>query len=366
MCAKETGYFKALDGGSSFEAEILFVKKLIIFDHRSQSLHMILKSDLKSAAQERTRLKQILKVCQTQASRVLPTPTPAPAQLPLKPVLGKQNFIKAVRKIKDHIKDGDIFQAVLAERFECEIQADALSVFSCLRKLSSSSAYSFYFNFEHSRFFGASPEMLIKIEDEKIETHPIAGTYARGSSIQQDQEHERQLLGSVKESAEHLMLVDLARNDLGRVCEPGTVKVKAFRQIMRLTHIMHIISKVEGKLNAKYSELDALKACFPAGTLSGAPKIRAIEILAQLEEYPRGLYGGAVVAFDFAGGLDSCIAIRAIEMSNGKAILRAGAGIVADSDPVSEYQEVQNKLKTVYQALGIAEAEAQYRSEAAG
>jgi anthranilate synthase component 1 len=354
---QKQGYFSSLPGSSELDAEILFVKNLIVFDHKEFQVHLILKSKSGSGIAHKDRLFHLLNQACLQSA--LP-PLTAPvlrqtAPCSLRASLGRERFKTAGLKLKNHIRDGDIFQAVLAERFECEISAAGFDIFSCLRQINPA-AYSFYFQFQSSEFFGASPEALIKIKDGRIETHPIAGTRPRGKNPSEDLQQERELIQSAKESAEHLMLVDLARNDIGRVAVPGTVEVKTFRQVMRLPNVMHLISKVEGQLQQKYSDFDALKACFPAGTLSGAPKIRAMEILAQLEAGPRGLYGGAVVAFDFQGGMDSCIAIRAMEVSQGLAILRAGAGIVADSELESEYQEIEHKLATLRQALALAES----------
>jgi anthranilate synthase component 1 len=217
------------------------------------------------------------------------------------------------------------------------------------------SDYSFYFDFKESAFFGASPETLVKVKAGILETHPIAGTRPRGCDEKDDLLLERQLKRSTKEGAEHLMLVDLARNDLGRVSKAGTIKVEIFRKILRLSNVMHLVSVVKGEKKSDKTDLEALSACFPAGTLSGAPKVRAMEILSGLESQPRGFYGGAVVAFDHGGGFDSCIAIRAVEIKDQTVILRAGAGIVADSQPEKEYQEIKHKLKALLSAVKAAE-----------
>lgn len=202
---------------------------------------------------------------------------------------------------------------------------------------------------------GASPEMLVRVEARKVSTNPIAGTRPRGRNSAEDQRQTRNLVRSPKEGAEHLMLVDLARNDLGRVANPGSVRVSRFRQLRKLSNVIHLVSQVDAELRDGVTALDALKAAFPAGTLSGAPKIRAMEILAELENEARGFYGGAVVAFDGAGGLDSCIAIRCLEVRGQLGILRAGAGLVMDSKPESEYAEIKNKLKTLRVAIAATE-----------
>lgn len=361
---KKGGYFADLASLDAIEAEIHFVKNLIVFEHSTEQVHVILKSASGDHLSKRALIEKVLAKVPGPAEVPGPGYATVPncgdsedlAELPaLSASLGPDRFRRAVLKLKRHIADGDVFQAVLAERFECDIASSGLDIFQNLRRLSPS-AYSFYFQFSRSEFFGASPETLVKSRGEVLETHPIAGTRPRGTTESDDRNLERQLCGSIKEGAEHLMLVDLARNDLGKVSKPGSVSVAAFREVMRLSNVMHLLSKVVGLRDPSFNDLDALKACFPAGTLSGAPKVRAMEILSDLEAEPRGFYGGAVVAFDFAGGMDSCIAIRAVEVQNGRAILRAGAGIVADSDPSSEYQEIYHKLKTVRRALALAEA----------
>jgi anthranilate synthase component 1 len=358
---KKSGYFAKLENtdGHSVEAEIHFVKNLIVFDHKNNSVHVVLKSNSGNNEKKRTVINSVL--AQIDRSGVAEFPSHSHSTggydgLSLEPSLGEGRFKEAVLKLKRHIADGDIFQAVLAERFECRISSNSIDIFHNLRRLSPA-AYSFYFRFSQSDFFGASPETLVRSQQGMIETHPIAGTRPRGATEADDQRLENQLVRSIKEGAEHLMLVDLARNDLGKVSQPGSVKVTSYREVMRLSNVMHLLSKVEGQLASHFSDFDALSACFPAGTLSGAPKIRAMEIVSQLETVPRGFYGGAAVAFDFCGGLDSCIAIRAVEVQGDRAILRAGAGIVADSDPASEYQEILHKLATVRKALASAEAQ---------
>ena len=272
----------------------------------------------------------------------------------LESTMGEEAFHQNVKQIKAHIKAGDIFQAVLSERFEFKINASPLNVFAVI-KTKCPSAYSFYFDFKQSSFFGASPETLVKLKDEILETHPIAGTRPRGIDDKDDLLLERQLKRSSKEGAEHLMLVDLARNDFGRVSKTGTIKVEIFRKLLRLSNVMHLVSIVKGEKSTDKTDLEALSACFPAGTLSGAPKVRAMEILAGLESRPRGFYGGAVVAFDHGEGFDSCIAIRSVEMKEQVVILRAGAGIVADSQPDKEYQEIKHKLKALLGAVKAAD-----------
>lgn len=383
---KRSGYFQAglNQGGSNrdeSDVELLFTRRLIVFEHSRQRIYLIQPSLV--PVDETDSIRDLIV---GRRSTLEPMPfagkrhdrrdqqdrrdrTDVRKGADLEPdrltvMFGREGYLEGVRKLKQHILAGDIFQAVLAERFECELRAPVIEVFRHLRRLQNS-PYSFFFDFARRTFMGASPEALIKIASGRIETHPIAGTKPRGASEREDEIQARRLQQSVKESAEHLMLVDLARNDLGRVSRPGTVRVSEFRAIMRLPNVMHLVSKVEAELVSGSSPLKALKACFPAGTLSGAPKIRAMELLSELEPVPRGLYGGAVVAFDLRrGDLDSCIAIRAMETHDGRAILRAGAGIVADSVPEAEYAEVQQKLRVLRQAIASAEEEAEKKAEA--
>ena len=270
-----------------------------------------------------------------------------------KPTMGKKRFVEAARKVKEHIRAGDIFQCVLSDQFTLDVRAEPFTVYRALQAVNPS-PYLFYLSLGKDVLLGASPEMLIRSIDRKVETCPIAGTRPRGADDIEDKKNERDLLGSVKERAEHLMLVDLGRNDIGRVAKPGSVNVKNFMHVQRFSHVMHLVSFVEGRLDSKLSPWDALASCFPAGTLSGAPKIRAMEIIAGLETVRRNAYGGAVVYYDFAGHLDSCITIRSLYVQGKKGFAQAGAGIVADSRPEVEYEEVLHKLKAVRRAVAMA------------
>ncbi len=268
-------------------------------------------------------------------------------------MLGKETYLKGVQKIKEHIRRGDIFQCVLSDRFRFPVHVDAFLIYRILRMINPS-PYLYYLGFGDEELLGASPEMLMRSQDKWVETCPIAGTRPRGSDAEADKKLERDLLASVKERAEHLMLVDLGRNDIGRVSKPGTVKVKSFMHIERYSHVMHIVSQVIGELRKDRSSWDAFGACFPAGTLTGAPKIRAMEIIAGLEGAQRGPYGGAIVCKDFGGDLNSCITIRSLYLKDGMGYAQAGAGIVADSKPIKEYEEVLNKAKVVRTAVAAA------------
>ncbi len=266
--------------------------------------------------------------------------------------MGKSAFLNAVKRIKSHIRAGDIFQCVISERFSVRNEESPIDLYRRLRAVSPS-PYNFYFRDGEKSYLGASPEMLVKVEGGRVETCPIAGTRPRGKGAH-DKRLEKALLASPKERAEHLMLVDLGRNDLGKVCAPGTVEVSSFMKVRRFSHVMHLVSTVEGRIEKGKTAWDALKACFPAGTVSGAPKVRAMEIISELETTPRGFYSGAFLQHDFQGNLDSCIALRSVQKKGGRAVFRAGAGIVADSRPEAEYQEVRNKLAAARRALGAA------------
>lgn len=269
-------------------------------------------------------------------------------------LFGKEKFIEAVGRIKKHIRAGDIFQCVLSERFEVELGHDPFLVYRALRMTSPTPYLYFISQGRNEALLGASPEMLVKVTKGELETRPIAGTRPRGKTEEADKTNERNLLASVKERAEHLMLVDLGRNDLGRVSRTGSVEVRNFMHVERFSNVMHLVSNVHGVLNKQAKALDALFSCFPAGTLSGAPKIKAMEIIANLEKTRRGTYGGAVVYYDFSGDLDSCIAIRSLYAKNGRAFFQAGAGVVADSTASREYDEILHKSLAMRRALAIA------------
>jgi anthranilate synthase component 1 len=260
-------------------------------------------------------------------------------------------FQAAVVRAKEHIAAGDIFQVVLSRQHQVDCAADPFSVYRALRMVNPS-PYMYFLKEAERTTIGASPEMLVRVEGRRVETRPIAGTRPRSGD--DDEALEKELLGDEKERAEHLMLVDLGRNDLGRVCRFGTVQVPELMKVEHYSHVAHIVSSVTGELAEGRDALAALAATFPAGTLSGAPKIRAMEIIDGLEPVPRGLYGGAIGYLDLRGNLDFCIAIRTLTMSGGRATLQAGAGIVADSDPAAEERETDAKAQALYEALRVA------------
>ena len=259
-----------------------------------------------------------------------------------------------VEKAKHHIHEGDIFQIVLSNRLSAPFEGDLLNTYRVLRTINPS-PYMFYFSGTDMEAAGASPETLVKLEKGILHTFPLAGTRPRGKSKKEDEALEKELLADKKELAEHNMLVDLGRNDLGKVSQFGTVKVEKLHSVERFSHVMHIGSTVQGTIREDCDALDAIEAVLPAGTLSGAPKIRACQLIGKLENNKRGIYGGAVGYLDFTGNMDTCIAIRLIYKKNGKVFVRSGAGIVADSVPEREYEECLNKAKSSLQALKLAQ-----------
>jgi anthranilate synthase component 1 len=263
-------------------------------------------------------------------------------------------FERHVRAAKEHIAAGDIYQVVLSQRFEAELGADPFTVYRALRHVNPS-PYMFFLRLGGLSIVGASPEMLVRVEGRRIETHPIAGTRPRGHTAEEDLRLAEELKANEKERAEHVMLVDLGRNDVGRVSEFGSVRVPQYMALERYSHVMHLVSIVEGRLAEGRDRLDALVACFPAGTVSGAPKVRAMEIIASLEPDRRGIYAGAIGYLDFAGNLDFCIAIRTVVIRGQKALVQAGAGIVADSNPTAEFEETRDKARALLRALELAQ-----------
>ena len=266
----------------------------------------------------------------------------------------KEHFINAVRKIKNYILEGDVIQVVLAQRLKFNISKDPFTIYRALRSINPS-PYMYYLKFGDLKIVGSSPEILVRLEGEKIEVRPIAGTRKRGESEEEDQALENDLLNDEKELAEHIMLVDLGRNDVGRVAKTNSVLVNEKFTIERYSHVMHIVSNVQGKLKKGLDGYDVLAATFPAGTLSGAPKVRAMEIIEEMEPTRRGLYGGAVGYISFNGNMDTAIAIRTLLIKNNIAYLGVGAGIVADSVPENEFEETMNKGKALLKAIELAE-----------
>ena len=266
----------------------------------------------------------------------------------------REQFEGMVKTAKEYIAAGDIYQVVLSQRFEATIDADPFTVYRALRHVNPS-PYMYFLRVGGRSIVGSSPEMLVRVEGRQVQTHPIAGTRPRGRTEEEDVRLGEELKRNEKERAEHVMLVDLGRNDIGRVAKYGTVRVPTYMTLERYSHVMHLVSIVEGRLDDAHDRLDALVACFPAGTVSGAPKVRAMEIVAELENSRRGVYAGAVGYLDFAGNLDFCITIRTVLIENGRAYVQAGAGIVADSNPTAEYEETKDKARAVLRALELAQ-----------
>lgn len=267
--------------------------------------------------------------------------------------IGRDEFEDMVKRAKEYIYEGDIFQVVLSQRFETDFEGDRFMLYRALRMVNPS-PYLFYLDFEDFALVGSSPEVLVRVQDETAQLLPIAGTRERGKTEKEDLALEEDLKNDPKEIAEHVMLVDLGRNDLSRVCQPGTVRPVREQVIERYSHVMHIVSDVKGELAEHETAVDALMQCFPAGTVSGAPKIRAMEIIDELEPTKRGPYAGAVGYFDFSGNMDTCIVIRTMLVTDSNVYIQAGAGIVADSDPGKEYIETKNKAGALVEALSVA------------
>ena len=268
----------------------------------------------------------------------------------------REDYEAAVDRAKEHIRAGDIFQIVISQRCQRQTWTDHISIYRALR-ITNPSPYMFLLDFEDFQLVGSSPEMLVKLENGMAETHPIAGTRRRGKNSEEDRELSEDLLADPKERAEHVMLVDLGRNDLGRVCRYGSVTVPRFMEVEMFSHVIHLVSKVEGELQPELSGFDLTRACFPAGTVSGAPKIRAMELLDELEPTKRGPYSGAVGYFSYWGATDTCIAIRTLIKKGENLYIQAGAGIVADSVPAKEYEETLAKLAALRGAVDLAEEE---------
>lgn len=274
----------------------------------------------------------------------------------------KEKFLADVEKIKNYILEGDVFQTVLSQRFEKEISIQGLDLYRVLRIINPS-PYMFYLKMDDIEIIGSSPEKLVQVRDGKVEIDPIAGTRKRGRTEEEDLALEKELLLDEKERAEHYMLVDLARNDVGRVSKYGSIEIPQLMEIGRFSHVMHIVSRVTGVLSPSFTSLDAVIASFPAGTVSGAPKIRAMQILQELEPTPRSIYSGAIGYIGFDGNIDSCIAIRTMVVKDGKAFIQAGAGVVADSVPEKEWEETRNKASALIKAIQVAEAIFKRREE---
>jgi anthranilate synthase component I len=334
-----------------------FYDRLLAFDHLKHQLHIIAAADVR-AESPRKAYDRALADIEAMESKLVrgihrqELGWSAPARrthIGVHTSTSHDKFLESVCRAKEYIAAGDIFQVVLSQRLDFKPSAEPFQIYRALRTVNPS-PYMFFLQLDDMHVIGASPEMLVRVTGQKLEYRPIAGTRPRGDGPGDDERMIEELRSDEKERAEHVMLVDLGRNDLGRVSDYGTVKVHDLMYVERYSHVMHLVSALEGRLRPELDALDAVAACFPAGTLSGAPKVRAMEIIEQLEPVRRGVYGGAILYADYAGNLDSCIAIRTMVMRAGRAFVQAGAGIVADSDPENEYQECMNKASALLRA----------------
>ncbi|MCD7823205.1 MAG: anthranilate synthase component I [Oscillospiraceae bacterium] len=339
------------DDGNFYDFDLLLFDKVICFDRLRQKIIVInnIKTDnfeenYNRGVMELDHLCTLLKTEHSYSEEY------AGIKGEFKPLFSKEEYCRMVTKTKEYIREGDIFQAVISNRLEAEFEGSLLNTYRVLRTINPS-PYMFYMKYDDCEIAGASPETIVSISDGTVSTFPIAGTRKRGRTEAEDAELISGLLSDEKELSEHNMLVDLGRNDIGKVSEYGTVHVEGYKEILKYSHVIHIASTVRGKLRAGLDQFDALSAVLPAGTLSGAPKYRACEIISELEGVNRGVYGGAVGYIDFKGNMDMCIAIRMASKKNGKVYVQAGAGIVYDSVPESEYQECINKASAMAEAI---------------
>ena len=332
---------------------LMFVDTFIVFDHLHRTIKLVSQAvstgdapgDYRRAVARIDRLHDALRAPNDAVA--LPFASPRSTPLDEAPAnMTQPEYERAVARTKEYIAAGDIIQAVISLRLVRELGVSAFSVYRQLRRINPS-PYMYFLDMGEFEVVGASPEMLVQAEGRRIRTRPLAGTRPRGESPDEDAALAAELMASDKERAEHVMLVDLGRNDIGRVAAAGTVHVSTLMAVEKFSHVMHIVSEVEGELESGKTGLDALRACFPAGTLSGAPKIRAMEIIAEMESTRRGLYGGAVGYFSFSGDVDTAITIRTMVAKDGLSYVQAGAGIVADSDPEMEYNECLSKARAV-------------------
>ena len=351
----------AKDDLSLPDAELMFFDRLLAFDHLRHQIHIVASADVSKENPRRAydrAVRDIAALERKLAEGLRPalwrkTAKAKPGKLKIHAGTSRKAFLRSVERCKEYIAAGDIFQVVLSQRLDFVPGVDPFDLYRALRQVNPS-PYLYFLRMDGTHILGSSPEMLVRVTGRKLEYRPIAGTHPRGRDEAEDARLEQQMLHDEKERAEHVMLVDLGRNDLGRVSEYGSVKVKDLMYVERYSHVMHLVSALEGKLRKDLDALDAFAACFPAGTLSGAPKVRAMQIIEELEPTRRGIYGGSVLYADFAGNLDSCIGIRTLLMQGKHAYLQAGAGIVADSDPAREFEESMNKAQAVLRAVEMA------------
>lgn len=343
----------------AFDTFLVITDTILVFDTIRQKIKVVSNAHLDEGktpeeAYEEAKSKIEAIIGKLRAPLSLSAPVRPDVKADFVSNVPRRDFEDAVRSAKEYVKSGDVIQIVLSQRFSADLTVDPFDIYRSLRTLNPS-PYMFFLRLDDTLVVGASPEVMVRKEGEQVELRPIAGTRPRGRTREDDVRLETDLLADPKERAEHVMLVDLGRNDLGRVCDIGTVRVTELMVVERYSHVMHIVSNVQGKLQAGKDAFDVLRATFPAGTLSGAPKVRAMEIIEELEPMRREIYGGAVGYFSFSGNMDMAIAIRTLVVKDGRVFLQAGAGIVADSDPAAEYQETVNKARAVVKAIEMAE-----------
>jgi anthranilate synthase component 1 len=342
------------------DAVLMFYKTVLAFDHLRHQIHIIsnllvdeskepLDVQYAQATEEIHRIESILRT-----SIEPPVPATSTEELVVRSNFEKNDYLNAVTKAKEYIAAGDIFQVVLAQRFEVDLKTSPFEVYRALR-IVNPSPYMYFLKMPDTSIVGSSPEMLVRIQGNDVSYRPIAGTRPRGANDVEDERLAQELKADEKERAEHIMLVDLGRNDLGRVCKYGTVHVEELMFIERYSHVMHLVSSLRGQLPGNIDRLDTMMACFPAGTVSGAPKVRAMQIIDELEPTRRGVYSGAIMYLDFSNNLDSCIAIRTLVVKGNKGYIQAGGGIVADSIPEGEYTETVNKSRALLRAIQLAQ-----------
>lgn len=355
------------------DACLMFFDEVLAFDHVKKEIFLILTADLtREPDATKAYARALRRLARLEKQLASPLPVIKRRRQPLGPLVltsrtPKRTYLKAVARIQEYVAAGDVFQCVLSQRFDCVPQVDPFEIYRSLR-IVNPSPYMYFLRFPMqapgakvetaASIVGSSPELLVRVHDGRVEYHPIAGTRPRGADEASDKQLEQDLLHDEKETAEHVMLVDLGRNDVGRVSEFGSVRVKDLMSVERYSHVMHLVSALEGTLKKDMAPVDAFRSCFPAGTLSGAPKIRAMQIIEEQEPVRRGVYGGSIFYADFSGNLDSCIAIRTLFMHDGKGYIQAGGGVVADSVPQTEYDETINKSKAVVRAIERARAKA--------
>jgi anthranilate synthase component 1 len=342
------------------DCTLMFFDRLLAFDHVRHEIFIVATADVRRQSPKQAYAHALRDIARIEKQLAAPLPAkflraakPNTGKLKVEVSVSKRHFLRTVEKIKQYIMAGDVFQAVPSLRLALEPGVGPLNVYRALRRVNPS-PYMYFLRMGETTVLGSSPEMLVRVTGRKLEYRPIAGTRKRGKDEAEDARLEAELRTDEKERAEHVMLVDLGRNDVGRVSDYGTVRVRDLMFVERYSHVMHLVSAVEGTLRQGLTPVDAFAACFPAGTLTGAPKVRAMEIIEEVEPVRRGIYGGSVLYADFAGNLDSCIAIRTMLVKGKKAYVQAGAGIVADSVPESEYQECLNKTRALVRAVELA------------